>query len=90
MAVFAIERIDGGFGVAERCFVDVHVGFDGIHVVARREEVDDWLIDDIGVWYIGYPEMAIQERQLGFELSYSTAELGDFDFGVHDGGPFLM
>ncbi len=90
MTVFAIERIDGSFGVAERRLVDVHVGFDGIHVVARLEEGDDRLIDDIGVRHIGYAKMTIQERQLGFELGYSTAELGDFDFGIHDSGPFLM
>jgi hypothetical protein len=33
--------------------------------------------------------MGIQERHLRFELGHSTTELGDFDFGIHDGVPFL-
>jgi hypothetical protein len=33
--------------------------------------------------------MGVQKRQLGFELGHSIAELGDFDFGIHDTVPFL-
>lgn len=88
-AVFLIEGIYGCFGVAERCLVDVHVGFHRIHVVTSFEQINHRLVDDIGVWYIGHPKMGIQERHLRFELGHSTTELGDFDFGIHDGVPFL-
>ena len=88
-AVFLIEGIYGYFGVAERYFVDIHVGFHRIHVVTSFEQINHRLIDAVRIWHIRHPKMGVQERQLGFELGYSTAELCDFDIGIHDVVPFL-